>query len=60
MEYTKKVDFILRIKKIKLYAKDKRNLPKENSNITIIKAQLGFYRDNPQVIIHDKSQYNVN
>lgn len=56
----KKGKLYIKNKKIKLYAKDKRNLPKENSNITIIKAQLGFYRDNPQIIIHDKSQYNVN
>ena len=47
-------------KKIKLFAKNKKNLPKENSKITIKRAHLAFYRDNVQIILHDKSELNVN
>lgn len=47
-------------KKIKLYTKNKKNLPKENSKVTIKRAHLGFYRDNVQIIFYDKSEIDVN
>lgn len=41
-------------KKIKLFAKDKKNLPKNNTEINIKRAHIGYYRGNPQILIHEK------
>lgn len=46
-------------KSIKLFAKDKTLLPKNNQNISIINAHLGTYRGNAQILIHKKSDYKV-
>ncbi|MGB5794140.1 endonuclease/exonuclease/phosphatase family protein [Poseidonibacter sp.] len=46
-------------KSIKIYAKDKALLPKNNQNISIISAHLGTYRGNPQILIHKKSDIKV-
>ncbi len=46
-------------KSIKLFAKNKSLLPKNNQNISIINAHLGTYRGNPQILIHKKSDYKV-
>ena len=47
-------------KNIKLFAKNKKILPKDGSNIIIKRAQLGYYRDNVQIILHNKSDIDVN
>ena len=47
-------------KKIKLYSKNKKNLPKEGSYIKIKRAHLGYYKDNAQIVIYDKSEINAN
>ncbi len=47
-------------KKIKIFAKNKKYLPKENSKITIIRGHLGYYRNKVQILIHKKSDINVN
>ncbi|WP_072680996.1 endonuclease/exonuclease/phosphatase family protein [Arcobacter sp. LA11] len=41
-------------KKIKLFAKNKKDLPKENSKITIKRAHIGYYRGKPQILIHKR------
>lgn len=46
-------------KSIKIFAKDKTLLPKNNQNISIISAHLGTYRGNPQILIHKKSDIKV-
>jgi len=46
--------------KIKLFAKNKKDLPKENSTIKIKRAHITYYRDNVQIMIHDKSEIDVN
>jgi len=46
-------------KYIKLYAKNKKDLPKNNSFITFKTAHIGTYRGNPQILIHNKSDYKV-
>ncbi len=44
---------------IKLFAKDKNILPKDNEKITILNAQLGSYKGNMQIILHQLSDYKV-
>ncbi len=46
-------------KSIKIYAKNKKNLPKNNSVIVFKSAHIGTYRGNPQILIHSKSDYKV-
>lgn len=46
-------------KSIKLYAKNKSNLPKNGQTITIKTGHLGTYRGNIQILIHKKSDYKV-
>lgn len=46
-------------KSIKIYAKNKSNIPPNNSTITIKTGHLGVYRGNPQILIHKKSDYKV-
>ena len=46
-------------KTIKLFAKNKKDLPKNNTYVTFTKAHLGIYRGNPQILIHSKSDYKV-
>lgn len=43
--------------KIKLFAKDKNILPKENSNILIKTGHLGSFKGNLQIIIYKKDDY---
>jgi hypothetical protein len=47
-------------KKIKIYAKDKSLLPRNNQNITIISAHLASYRGNTQLVIYKKDDYKEN
>ncbi len=47
-------------KKIKLYMKNKKDLPKNNTKIIIKKAHLGYYKNKIQIIIYNKSDINVN
>ncbi|MFY9081116.1 endonuclease, partial [Aliarcobacter butzleri] len=44
---------------IKLFAKDKNILPKDDEKITILNAQLGSYKGNMQIILHQLSDYKV-
>lgn len=44
-------------KHIKLFAKNKKDLPKNGSTILFKKAHLSNYRGNIQILIHDKSDY---
>ncbi|MDN5105088.1 endonuclease, partial [Aliarcobacter butzleri] len=44
---------------IKLFAKDKNILPKDNEKIRILNAQLGSYKGNMQIILHQLSDYKV-
>ncbi len=46
-------------KSIKLFTKNKKDLPKNSSKISIKKAQIGYYKSKVQLIIHDKSDINV-
>lgn len=46
-------------KYIKLYAKNKKDLPKNNSIITFKNAHIGEYRGIPQILIHNKNDYKV-
>lgn len=46
-------------KTIKLFAKNKIDLPKNNTNITFNSAHIGTYRGNPQILIHSKLDYKV-
>jgi len=41
-------------KRIKLFAKNRKNLPKENTKVTIRRAHIGYYRGNPQILLHQK------
>lgn len=41
-------------KKIRLFAKNKKNLPTENSFIEIKRAHLAHYRGKAQILIHEK------
>ncbi len=41
-------------KRIKLFAKNKKNLPKENAKVLIKRAHLGYYRGNPQILLHER------
>ncbi len=45
--------------KIKLYAKDKTLLPKNNQKITILNSHLGTFRGQEQLNIYKKSDYEV-
>ena len=44
---------------IQLYAKNKKYLPKDNSTIIFKNAHVGIYRGNPQILIHNKSDYEI-
>jgi hypothetical protein len=46
-------------KTIKLFAKNKKDLPKNNSIVTFVSAHIATYRGNPQILIHSKSDYKV-
>lgn len=46
-------------KYIKLYAKNKNDLPKDGQNITFKSAHLGIYKGNVQILIHNKNDYKV-
>lgn len=56
----KKGNLYIKDKKIKLFAKNRRNLPKENSKINIKRAHIAYYRNKVQILIHDKSEIDVN
>lgn len=47
-------------KSIKVYFKEKSHIPKDGSKLYIKKAQLGYYKSQVQIIIHDKSDIDVN
>jgi len=44
---------------IQLYAKNKKDLPKNKSSIIFKTAHVGIYRGNPQILIHNKSDYEI-
>ncbi|NQY20898.1 MAG: endonuclease, partial [Campylobacteraceae bacterium] len=46
-------------KKIRLYAKDKELLPKNGQKVHIIQAHLSYFKNNTQIIINKKSEYNA-
>ncbi len=46
-------------KKIRLYAKNNYNLPKQKENIIIKQGHLGIYKGNVQVVIHSNKDYEV-
>lgn len=50
---------ILKGKTIKIYAKNKQDLPKENETITFDSVHIGVYRGVPQVLIHSNLDYKV-
>ena len=50
---------ILKGKTIKIYAKNKQDLPKENKTITFNSVHIGVYRGVPQVLIHSNLDYKV-
>lgn len=45
-------------KYIKIFAKDKKDLP-INGKITFLKAHLGVYKGNIQILIHSKNDYKL-
>ena len=49
----------LKGKTIKIYAKNKQDLPKENETITFNSVHIGVYRGVPQVLIHSNLDYKV-
>lgn len=49
--------FLYKGKKIKLYFKQKELKPKNNSKLLIKKAQVGFYKSKPQLIIHKQEDF---
>jgi len=50
---------ILNGKSIKIYAKNKNNLPKNNQTITFKSAHIAVYRGVPQILIHSSTDYKV-
>lgn len=46
--------------KIKLYAKNKKLLPNNGENITIISGHLGFFKNKAQIIIYKQQDIKVN
>ncbi len=52
--YYKKGYLYLDKGKIRVYALKKENLPKENKNIVIPKAHLSYYKDQFQILLHEK------
>jgi endonuclease/exonuclease/phosphatase family metal-dependent hydrolase len=46
-------------KKIRLYFKDKRLIPKEKTNLSIVRGVLSAYRSTPQIVLHRKGDYIV-
>ena len=50
---------LLKGKSIKLYAKNKKDLPKTNQTITFKSAHIAEYRGVPQILIHSSSDYKV-
>ncbi len=47
-------------KSIKVFAKNRSDLPKNNSYIKIKKAHLGYYKSRVQLVIYNKSDIDVN
>jgi len=52
--YYKKGYLYLDKGKIRVYALKKENLPKENKNIVIPKAHLSYYKNQFQILLHEK------
>lgn len=50
---------MLKGKSIKIFAKNKQDLPKQNETITFKNAHIGVYRGVPQILIHSSSDYQV-
>ncbi|MBP7770240.1 MAG: endonuclease/exonuclease/phosphatase family protein [Aliarcobacter sp.] len=46
-------------KYIKIYSKNRNLLPKNGETITILNAQLGSYKGNIQLIIHNSSDFKI-
>lgn len=46
-------------KKIRLYSKNKELLPKNGQKVHIIQAHLSYFKNNTQIIINKKSEYNA-
>jgi hypothetical protein len=46
-------------KKIRLYAKDKNILPKDNQNIIVNSGHISIYKSKVQITLHKKSDYIV-
>ena len=55
--YKKSYLYLNDSKKIKIFAKDKNILPKENSKILINESHLGSFKGNMQIILHKKSDF---
>lgn len=46
-------------KRIKIYFKNKNLIPKKGSKILIKKAQIGFYKNQIQLVIHEKKDFII-
>ncbi len=46
-------------KKIKLFAKNKKDLPKSGDKVEFKTAHLSTYKGNIQILIHSKKDYKV-
>lgn len=44
-------------KKIKIYTRNKKLLPKKGSEIEIVRGHLASYKDTPQIFLHSKKDY---
>jgi len=56
----KKGKLYFKDKKIKIYFKDKNLIPKDDTKLSVNRAQLGYYKSQVQLIIHNKSDIDVN
>lgn len=56
----KKRKLYFKNKKIKLYFKNKEDIPKDGSSIIIKRGHLGYYKNQIQIVVYDKSEIDVN
>jgi len=47
-------------KRVKIFAKQKSYLPKNNTYISLKKAHIGYYKSQVQIMIHKRNEINVN
>lgn len=57
--YNKGYFYFNQNKKIKFYSKELALLPKNGDNLTILSGHIGYYKNQPQLIIYRKSDINV-